>query len=255
MKVVILAGGFGTRILEESITRPKPMVEIGGIPILIHLMRNFYKQGFNDFIICTGYKGYFIKEYFSNYFFHNSDITFDMTSKEKIIIHNSYNEKWKVTVIDTGLNTQTGGRIKQIKNYINDDFIMTYGDGLSNINLKELVKVHSNSNNIATITAIQPGNKYGKLEINKNSQIIDFFEKNKNDGGWINGGLICMSKEIFSYIDGDTTSFEFDTLPKISNINKLGSYKHYGFWHCMDSLKDRNDLEELWNSGIAPWVI
>lgn len=256
MKVVILAGGFGTRISEESHLIPKPMIEIGDKPILWHIMKYYSSFGFNEFIICAGYKQYVIKEYFSDYYLHNSDITFDFSgNKEDLIIHNNHAEPWKVTIVDTGLNTMTGGRIKRVQDYIgNESFLLTYGDGVSNVNLDELVNTHKNSDNIVTITAIQPGGRFGVLDINK-QKITKFQEKIKEDGGWINGGFMIVEPEIFNYIDGDQTVFEKEALASLASQNKLGAYQHYDFWQCMDTMRDKLLLEDLLASNKAPWKV
>lgn len=254
MKVVILAGGFGTRISEESHLRPKPMIEIGGKPILWHLMKIYSHYGYNDFIVCCGYKGYVIKEYFADYYLHCSDVTFDFTDENKMIIHNNVAEPWRVTIVDTGLHTQTGGRIKRIQKYVGDEtFMMTYGDGVSNIDINELVKFHSNNNKIATITAIQPGGRFGVLDIGDKDSVLSFAEKKQEDGGWINGGFMVLEPSIFNYIDGDKTVFEVEPLEKLANEGQLNAYKHFNFWKCMDTQRDKGLLENLWNEGKAAW--
>ncbi|MGL4951348.1 MAG: glucose-1-phosphate cytidylyltransferase [Mycoplasma sp.] len=254
MQVVILAGGFGTRISEESIIKPKPLIEIGGTPILIHLMRFFYKQGYTDFIICGGYKCDYIKEYFYKYNIINSDFTIDnKDEKNKFYINNSKSEKWKVTVINTGKETQTGGRIKRVKEYItSDNFFMTYGDGLSDVDLTKVLEKYNESKSIVTLTSVQRESKFGVLEFD-GTNISTFAEKTMSGGGWINAGFMILNKEIFNYIDGDDSSFEFDVLPKLAKINKLTGYKHCGFWKCMDTLKDKNEFEEIVMSGNIPW--
>jgi glucose-1-phosphate cytidylyltransferase len=251
MKVVILAGGLGTRLSEETTIKPKPMVEIGGMPILWHIMKIYSFYGFNEFIICLGYKGYIIKEWFANYFLYNSDVTIDIKTN-KIITHDNKNEEWKVTLVDTGLNTQTGGRIKRIERYIDDTFMLTYGDGLADIDINKLISFHKNHGKTATVTAVQPPGRYGLLKINEN-RVENFAEKIKGDGGWINGGFFVLETEIFDYIEGDETIWEHEPLERLANDGKLMAYKHYGFWHPMDKLKDKNDLEMLWNSGNPPW--
>jgi glucose-1-phosphate cytidylyltransferase len=256
MKVVILAGGLGSRISEESHLKPKPMIEIGEKPILWHIMKIYSYYGFNDFIICLGYKGYVIKEYFSDYYLHASDVTFDMT-KNQTVIHNNYCEPWKVTLVETGLNTMTGGRIKRIKNYTdNEPFMMTYGDGVADVNIPELLKFHQAQGKIATLTAVQPGGRFGMLDIDdEKNKINSFREKTKEDGGWINGGFMVLQPEIFDYIDGDATFFEREPLEKLANEGQLSAYKHNGFWQCMDTQRDKFALEEMLNSGKAPWRI
>lgn len=258
MKVVILAGGFGTRISEESHLKPKPMIEIGDKPILWHIMKEYSNYGFNEFIICAGYKQHVIKEYFANYFLHKSDITFDFTkgvnTDSSIIIHNNVAEPWKVTVVDTGLNTLTGGRIKRIKEYVNNEtFMMTYGDGVCDIDINKLYSFHKENGKMVTMTAIQPGSRFGTMEIKENNVISHFAEKNKNDGGWINGGYMVMEPEIFDYIEGDSTTFEKEPLETVAAKGQLIAYKHFGFWQCMDTVRDKNYLESLLAAGEAPW--
>ncbi len=257
MKVVILAGGLGTRISEESHLKPKPMIEIGGHPILWHIMKIYSHYGFNDFIICLGYKGYVVKEFFADYFLHTSDVTFDFRDNNKLIIHNNVAEPWKVTLVDTGRDTQTGGRIKRVKDYIgNEPFMLTYGDGVSDVNIKELVQYHNRHNKLATMTAIQPGGRFGVLDIEaETNQINRFVEKAKEDGGWINGGFMVLEPKIFNYISEDSTVLEKYPLEKLAEENMLQAYKHDGFWQCMDTLRDRILLENLWGNNQAPWKI
>lgn len=257
MKVVLLAGGFGTRISEESQNKPKPMIEIGGMPILWHIMKLYSHYGFHEFIICCGYKAYVIKEYFANYFLHHSDITFDFTSgQNEMIIHNHVAEPWKVTLVDTGLNTMTGGRVKRIRDYLNEEpFLLTYGDGVSDVNILELVSNHKASGKLATLTAYQPNNRFGVLDIDDNDQIRDFREKTKADGDWINAGFMVLEPEIIDFIDGDSTVLERYPLEHAAHIGQLNAYKHSGFWQCMDTLRDKQLLENLWNSGEAPWKV
>jgi glucose-1-phosphate cytidylyltransferase len=256
MKVVILAGGFGTRISEESHLIPKPMIEIGEKPILWHIMKYYASFGYNEFIICCGYKQYVIKEFFSDYYLHTSDVTFDFTAENKMIVHNNTSEPWKVTLIDTGLNTMTGGRIKRVASYIgNEPFMLTYGDGVTNININELVQFHKIHGKIATITAIQPGGRFGTLDINDDDGIKSFKEKSKDDGGWINGGFMVLNPEILDYIDGDDCIFERYPLESVASNDQLKAYKHNGFWQCMDTLRDKQYLEELWNTKKAPWKV
>jgi glucose-1-phosphate cytidylyltransferase len=256
MKVVILAGGFGTRISEESHLVPKPMIEIGEKPILWHIMKYYAAYGFNEFIICCGYKQYVIKEFFADYYLHTSDVTFDFAEQNKMIVHNNTSEPWKVTLIDTGLNTMTGGRIKRVAPYIGDEpFMLTYGDGVSNVDLNELVKFHKSHGRIATITAIQPGGRFGTLEINAIDSINSFKEKKKEDGGWINGGFMLLNPEILKYIDGDECVFERYPLETVASQGQLKAYKHNGFWQCMDTLRDKQYLEKLWISNNAPWKV
>lgn len=254
MKVVLLAGGFGTRISEESHLRPKPMIEIGGKPILWHIMKSYSSYGFNDFIICCGYKAHVIKEYFANYYLHTSDITFDFSNKNETIIHNNFSEKWKVTLVDTGLNTMTGGRIKRIQKYIgNESFMLTYGDGVSDVDIKKIVNFHETHGKIATLTAVNIGQQFGILDIDKNNNINSFREKSMNDGYVINGGFMVLTPKIFDFINGDDTIFEQIPLQTVASMGELKAYKHDGFWKCMDSQRDKQQLEELWQKGDAPW--
>lgn len=256
MKVVLLAGGFGTRISEESHLKPKPMITIGDLPILCHIMKYYSAFGFNEFIICCGYKGFVIKEYFASYYLHNSDVTFDFSSENKMTIHNNVAEPWKVTLVDTGISTMTGGRIKRIQKFVDDEtFLMTYGDGLCNLDIKELVEFHNTHKKTATLTAIQPGGRFGVLNINNKEQISSFDEKKKEDGGWINGGFMVLEPAIFNYLEDDSTVFEKAPLENLSKEGQLMAYKHYGFWQCMDTQRDKQLLESLWDSGKAPWKI
>ena len=253
MKVILLAGGFGTRLSEETSLKPKPMVEIGGKPILWHIMKLYSSQGFNEFIVCLGYKGYIIKEYFANYFLHQSDVTFDMKSNH-MEIHNSQAEPWKVTLIDTGLNTMTGGRIKRIKNYINDQtFLLTYGDGVSNVDIQELVKFHKSHKKKITVTAVQPSGRFGALNILENQKVESFMEKPKGDGSWINGGFFVCEPEVIDYIEDDTTVFEKAPLENLAADNELMAFKHDDFWKPMDTLRDKRELEKMWAENKAPW--
>lgn len=255
MKVVILAGGFGTRISEESHLKPKPMIEIGDKPILWHIMKSYSYYGYNDFVICLGYKGYAIKEFFADYYLHTSDVTFDFQNRNQMTIHNNVSEPWKVTLVDTGLHTMTGGRIKRIKKYIgNERFMLTYGDGVSDINISELEKYHMKSNKYLTMTAIQPGGRFGVLEINEETnEIKEFVEKSKEDGGWINGGFMVVEPQVLDYINDDNTVFEKDPLEKLAREGKLNAYKYNGFWQCMDTQRDKVLLENLWRENKAPW--
>ena len=255
MKVVLLAGGFGTRISEESHLKPKPMIEIGEKPILWHIMKIYSHYGFNEFIICLGYKGYVIKEFFADYFLHTSDVTFDM-SENKMIVHSNYSEPWKVTLIDTGLNTMTGGRVKRVQKYIGDEtFMLTYGDGVSDVNITMLLNNHIANKKIVTMTAVQPEGRFGVLEICEDNTINAFREKSKDDGGWINGGFMVLQPEIFDYIKDDSTIFEREPLEAVAKIGQLAAYKHYGFWQCMDTQRDKQLLENLWVNNQAPWRI
>lgn len=254
MKVVILAGGLGTRISEESHLKPKPMIEVGGAPILWHIMKYYSSYGFNEFIICCGYKGYVIKEYFADYYLHRSDVTFDFANNNEMIIHNNVAEPWKVTVVDTGLHTMTGGRLKRIQKYVGDQtFMMTYGDGVSDIDLDALLEFHRVHKKAATLTAIQPGGRFGVLDIDDNETVRQFSEKAKEDGGWINAGFMVLEPEVFDYIEGDDTFFEKEPLENLALDGKLAAYRHEGFWKCMDTMRDKGMLDELWNSGQAPW--
>lgn len=257
MKVVILAGGMGTRISEESHLRPKPMIEIGGMPILWHILKIYSFFGFNEFIICCGYKGYVIKEYFADYYLHRSDITFDFSAENKMIVHCNVAEPWKVTLVDTGLNTQTGGRIKRVRPYIgNDTFMMTYGDGVSDVNVYDLLKQHKKSRMAATLTAVQPSGRFGVLEFDEDkNRVVGFREKAQEDANWINAGFMVLEPEVFDYLEGDSSVFERVPLERLSTEKKLGVYKHYGYWQCMDTQRDRTALEALWNNGGAPWKL
>jgi glucose-1-phosphate cytidylyltransferase len=253
MKAVILAGGLGTRISEESHLKPKPMIEIGGKPILWHIMKLYGYYGINEFIICCGYKGYIIKEYFANYFLHMSDITFDM-SNNKMEIHQKNAEPWKVTLIDTGENTQTGGRLKNIKNYVDETFCLTYGDGVANVNIENLIKFHIQEKTIATVTAVQPAGRFGSIEI-CNNKVKSFKEKPIGDNRWISGGFFVCEPKIFDFIPNDETIFEREPLENIANMNQLSVWKHEGFWAAMDTLRDKTLLENLWETQKAPWKI
>ena len=254
MKVVILAGGLGTRISEESHLKPKPMIEVGDAPILWHIMKYYSSYGFNEFIICCGYKGYVIKEYFADYYLHRSDVTFDFANNNEMIIHNNVAEPWKVTVVDTGLHTMTGGRLKRIQKYVGDQtFMMTYGDGVSDIDMDALLEFHRVHKKAATLTAIQPGGRFGVLDIDDNETVRQFSEKAKEDGGWINAGFMVLEPEVFDYIEGDDTFFEKEPLENLALDGKLAAYRHEGFWKCMDTMRDKGMLDELWNSGQAPW--
>lgn len=255
MKVVILAGGLGTRLMEETEARPKPMVEIGGKPILWHIMKIYQSHGFNEFIICLGYKSQTIKEYFLNYYLHNSDVTIDL-QKNNLDVHYSNSENFKVTLVDTGLNTNTAGRIKRIKQYLDDDtFMLTYGDGLSDINLKALLEFHKTHGKLATLTSIQTPGRFGNIEMESSGIIKNFAEKPVGDGLWINGGFFVLNKEIFDYLEGpmDDIQWEKGPLMQIANKGQLVAYKHNGFWKCMDALRDRIELESMWNSSNANW--
>ncbi len=252
MKAVILAGGFGTRISEETSVRPKPLIEIGDKPILWHIMKIYSSFGINEFIICCGYKGYMIKEYFTNYFLHMSDVTFDMKNN-KTEIHQSGTEPWRVTLIDTGQKTMTGGRLKRIKDYIGkESFCFTYGDSVGNVDICKLISFHKTQNALATVTAAQPTGRYGALVL-KQDKVVAFAEKPQGDGGWINGGFFVLSPQVFDYIEGDETSWELEPMEQLAREGKLSAFFHKGFWHPMDTLRDKVYLEELWASGKASW--
>lgn len=252
MKAVILAGGYGTRISEESALRPKPMIEIGNKPILWHIMKIYSHYGINDFVICCGYKGYFIKEYFANYFLHMSDVTIDM-STSNMTVHHKRAEPWTVTMVDTGLETMTGGRLRRVKDYVGqEDFCMTYGDGVSDVDISELVRFHKSHGKHATVTAIQPPARFGALRFNGNA-VTSFEEKPKGDGAWINGGFFVLNPKVFDLLEDDSTIWEQKPLVELAATNQLMAYRHSGFWSAMDTLRDKNQLEELWASGNAPW--
>lgn len=255
MKVVILAGGFGTRITEESHLKPKPMIEIGGMPILWHIMKSYSAHGYNEFVICCGYKQHVIKDFFNEYFIHNSDITFDFTSStNKMKVHKNFSEQWKVTVVDTGLNTMTGGRIKRVKPYIGDEpFMMTYGDGVCDIDLNKLEEFHRSHGKLATMTVVNAGQRFGVINMDKSGQVTSFREKKNIDGIPINGGYMVLDPKVLDYIDGDSTIFERDPLERLVADEQLMAFRHDGFWQCMDTLKDKEGLEAIWNSGEAPW--
>ena len=254
MKAVILAGGLGTRIAEESGVRPKPMVELGGRPVLWHILKIYSAYGINDFVICLGYKGYLIKEYFANYFLHMSDVTFDM-ARNRMHVHQQHAEPWQVTLVDTGESTQTGGRLRRVRSYVGDeDFCFTYGDGLSNVNVTRLVDFHRRNGTIATLTAAQPPGRFGALDVD-GTLITSFEEKPRGDGSHINGGFFVLSPRAFDYIDGDDTVWERGPLERLARERQLSAFVHDGFWQPMDTLRDKNLLESLWESGAAPWKV
>lgn len=255
MKVVILAGGLGTRMAEETEYRPKPMVEIGSRPILWHIMKIYSAHGLNDFIICLGYKGYMIKEYFAHYFLHMSDVTFDMENNS-MEIHEKKAEPWRVTLVDTGFETQTGGRLKRVRKYLdhNDDFCFTYGDGVSDVNIRDLISFHQKEGTLATLTAVSPPGRFGALDLEK-SRIVSFREKPLGDGGKISGGFFVLSPRVIDYLAGDHTVWERDPLEKLAQEGEVAAYVHDGFWQCMDTLRDKIRLEELWTDGKAPWKV
>lgn len=257
MKVIILAGGYGTRISEESHLKPKPMIEIGGMPILWHIMKLYSHYGFCEFIICAGYKQYVIKEYFSNYFLHKSDITYDFTTgKHDMVIHSNMAEPWKVTVVDTGLDTMTGGRVKRVKKYLDDEpFMVTYGDGVSNVNIKELVAFHKAHGKAMTLTGVQPEGRFGIMDFRDDACVCAFREKSREDSGWINGGFLVCNPETIDYIENDAIMLEREPMENLASKGQLMCYKHSGFWQCMDTLRDKEKLEKLWTSGEAPWKV
>lgn len=254
VKAVILAGGLGTRIAEETTVRPKPMVEIGGNPILWHIMKIYSAHGINDFIICLGYKGYMIKEYFANYFLHMSDVTFDM-AKNKMEVHQNSAEPWRVTLVDTGENTMTGGRLKRVQQYLGDDpFCFTYGDGVGDIDITRLIRFHQEHGGLATLTATQPPGRFGALTMDSH-KITGFQEKPQGDGGWINGGYFVLSPQVIDYIESDSTLWEREPMERLAGEGQMSAYRHEGFWQPMDTLRDKNQLEDLWTSGKAPWKV
>jgi len=255
MKVVILAGGMGTRISEETVLRPKPMVEIGGKPILWHIMKIYSHYGYNDFVVCLGFKGYMIKEYFSNYFLHMSDVTFDM-KHNSMEVHERYAEPWKVTLVDTGTDAMTGGRLKRVAPYIgNETFMVTYGDGVSNVNIAELVAFHRKHGKTATVTATQPSGRFGALNLDETNKVNFFQEKPAGDGSWINGGFFVLEPKMLDLIAGDSTILEKEPLERLAHDGQLVAYKHDDFWYAMDTLRDKNHLESLWQTGTAPWKV
>jgi glucose-1-phosphate cytidylyltransferase len=255
MKVVILAGGLGTRLSEETSTRPKPMVEIGGMPILWHIMKIYSAHGYNDFVICLGYKGYIIKEYFANYFLHKSNVTIDL-AQNKLTVHDSQAEPWKITLVDTGNDSMTGGRVKRIKDYVNNEtFMLTYGDGVGNIDLKALLNHHQLNNKLCTVTAVQPSGRFGALNVSANDSVDSFMEKPKGDGSWINGGFFVCEPAIFDFIENDYTIWEKEPMEKIASISQMTAFKHEGFWKPMDTLRDKQELENDWSANKAKWKI
>lgn len=254
MKVVLLAGGLGTRISEESEYKPKPMIEIGGMPILWHIMKEYSYYGFNEFIICAGYKQQIIKEWFRNYFLYTSDITFDLTEEYKMVVHDKHTEPWKVTVVDTGLNTLTGGRIKRVQKYIgNHPFMMTYGDGVCDVDIRKLLEFHQSHGKMATLTSVMVEQQKGILDVSGDNAVRSFREKSSSDGALINAGYMVLNPEVFDYIEGDQTSFEREPLEAIAREGELMSYRHTGYWQCMDTKKEKETLEKLWAEGKAPW--
>ena len=254
MKVILLAGGLGTRLSEETSLKPKPMVEVGGMPILWHIMKIYSSYGYNDFIVCLGYKGYIIKEYFTNYFLHKSDVTIDLKNNS-VKVHDSHAEPWTITLVDTGVESMTGGRIKRAQSHVgNEPFLLTYGDGVSNVNIGELVQFHQANKKLLTVTAVQPSGKFGALNIGEKDQVHSFIEKPRGDGAWINGGFFVCEPEVFSYIkNGDATIWEREPLEQIAADGQMDAYKHRGFWKPMDTLRDKLELEEMWQTGQASW--
>ena len=257
MKVVLLAGGFGTRISEESQFKPKPMVDLGGMPIMLHIMKLYSFHGFNEFIICAGYNQHVIKEYFADYFLHTSDITYDFTNgKNEMIVHQNHSEPWKVTVVDTGLNTMTGGRVKRVKGYIgNEPFMLTYGDGVSNVNITELLKFHQSHGKMVTMSAYNAGQRFGVLDITPDGTIKEFREKTQGDGNLINIGYMVCQPAFINYIEDDTTVLEKSPLETVAKLGELKAYKHEGFWQCMDTVREKETLEKMWIAGEAPWKV
>lgn len=254
MKAVILAGGLGTRLAEETSLRPKPMVEIGGRPVLWHIMKVFSAHGINDFVVCLGYKGYLIKEYFANYFLHMSDVTFDMVNNQTVV-HQNNAEPWRVTLVDTGESTMTGGRLKRVRQYLGDeDFCFTYGDGVGDVNISELIEFHRSQKRLATLTGVQPPGRFGALNLN-GTRVANFEEKPHGDGGWINGGFFILSPNVIDYIEHDATVWERDPMERLAREGQLSAYLHQGFWQPMDTLRDKQHLEALWQSGSAPWKV
>ncbi len=254
MKAVILAGGLGTRLAEETSLRPKPMVEIGGRPVLWHIMKIFSAHGINDFVVCLGYKGYLIKEYFANYFLHMSDVTFDMVNNQTVV-HQNNAEPWRVTLVDTGESTMTGGRLKRVRQYLGDeDFCFTYGDGVGDVNISELIEFHRSQKRLATLTGVQPPGRFGALNLS-GTRVANFEEKPHGDGGWINGGFFILSPNVIDYIEHDATVWERDPMERLAREGQLSAYLHQGFWQPMDTLRDKQHLEELWQSGSAPWKV
>lgn len=256
MKVVILAGGYGTRISEESYLKPKPMIEIGEKPILWHIMKEYSHYGFHEFIICCGYKQHVIKEWFADYYLYNSDVTFDFSADNRMIVHNNVSEPWKVTLVDTGLDTMTGGRVRRVQRYVGDEpFMLTYGDAVCDVNIAELYEYHKAHGRLATITAVTVGQRFGVLDIDKEGLIKSFREKDNQDGSRVNAGYMIMQPEVFDYIDGDATVFEKEPLIRLAAEGQLMAYNHNGYWQCMDTKREKDKLDELWASGLAPWKV
>lgn len=255
MKVVLLAGGLGTRLSEETIVKPKPMVEIGGMPVIWHIMKIYSAHGFNDFVVCLGYKGYVIKEYFANYFLHESDVTISLKNNS-VLVHDSHTEPWKITLVDTGYNSMTGGRIKRIQPHVgNEPFLLTYGDGVGDVNITELVAFHKQRKKYCTVTSVQPSGRFGALNLSDDDSVHSFMEKPRGDGAWINGGFFVCEPAVFDFIEGDGTIWEKEPLEQLADQNQLAAYKHSGFWKPMDTLRDKHELEQDWLANTAPWKI
>lgn len=255
MKVVLLAGGLGTRLSEETIVKPKPMVEIGGMPVLWHIMKIYSAHGFNDFVVCLGYKGYVIKEYFANYFLHESDVTISLKNNS-VLVHDTHTEPWKITLVDTGYNSMTGGRIKRIQQHVgNEPFLLTYGDGVGDVNITDLVAYHKQRKKFCTVTSVQPSGRFGALNLADDDSVHSFMEKPRGDGAWINGGFFVCEPNVFEYIEGDATIWEKEPMEQLAGQNQLAAYKHNGFWKPMDTLRDKHELEQDWLANTAPWKI
>ncbi|MBO0357380.1 glucose-1-phosphate cytidylyltransferase [Hymenobacter sp. BT186] len=255
MKVVILAGGLGTRLSEETVLKPKPMVEIGDMPILWHIMKIYSSHGFNDFVICLGYKGYVIKEYFANYFLHKSDVTINL-KENSLQVHDTYAEPWNITLVDTGLETMTGGRIRRVASHLgNETFLLTYGDGVSNVNIRESVEFHKAHGKLCTVTAVQPSGRFGAINLGDADEVLSFAEKPRGDGAWINGGFFVCEPEVVKYIDNDSTIWEREPMEAIAHDGQMQAYKHEGFWKPMDTLRDKVELDNSWNTKQAPWKL
>ncbi|GGH65554.1 glucose-1-phosphate cytidylyltransferase [Filimonas zeae] len=255
MKVVLLAGGLGTRLSEETIVKPKPMVEIGGMPVLWHIMKIYSAHGFNDFVVCLGYKGYVIKEYFANYFLHESDVTISLKNNS-VLVHDTHTEPWKITLVDTGYNSMTGGRIKRIQQHVgNETFLLTYGDGVGDVNITDLVSYHKQRKKFCTVTSVQPSGRFGALNLADDDSVHSFMEKPRGDGAWINGGFFVCEPNVFDYIEGDATIWEKEPMEQLAGENQLAAFKHNGFWKPMDTLRDKHELEQDWLSNTAPWKI
>lgn len=255
MKVVLLAGGLGTRLSEETVLKPKPMVEIGGMPMLWHIMKIYSAHGFNDFVVCLGYKGYVVKEYFANYFMHKSDITIDLATNS-MMVHDTNAEPWKITLVDTGVDSMTGGRVKRIQKHIgNEPFMLTYGDGVSNVDITQLVEFHKSKGKLCTVTSVQPSGRFGAINMSDENDVLSFMEKPKGDGAWINGGFFVCQPEVFDYIKEDSTIWEREPMEKLAAEGQMAAFKHEGFWKPMDTLRDKIELEQDWLQNKAQWKI